>query len=294
MGGRDDIMIRFGPSGNSKSFYEQGYKSSVQMPAWLSDMGLSAYEYQCNKGVKIREKTALELGEQAAKNNIFLSIHAPYYISMASLDIRKRNNSKRYILDTMQAAKWMGAKRIVMHTGSCSKVSRKWALETASGIMEEVIAEADNLGFSDINLCPEVLGKINQLGSLEEIIEMCKIDERLIPTVDFGHIHARGMGSLNSIEDFENIFNAIENSLGYERVKNLHCHFSRIEFTKGGEKKHWTMDDIQYGPEFELLAEVIYRRGLKPVIICESRDRMAEDAVRLKQIYEEVSGRLSV
>jgi deoxyribonuclease-4 len=289
---RDDIVIRFGPSGNSKSFYEQGYKSSVQMPAWLSNMGLSAYEYQCSKGVRIGEKAALELGKQAEENNIFLSLHAPYYINMASPDIRKRNNSKRYILDTMQAANWMGAKRVVVHTGSCSKVSRNWALETALNVMKEVISEADSLGFSHINICPEVLGKINQLGSLEEIIEMCKIDERLIPTVDFGHIHARGRGSLNSIEDFESVFDAIENSLGYERAKNLHCHFSRVEFTKGGEKKHWTMDDVQYGPEFELLAEVIYKRVLKPVIICESRDRMAEDAVRLKQIYEEVSGRL--
>jgi deoxyribonuclease-4 len=82
-------MIRFGPSGNSDSFYEQGYKSSVQMPEWLAKMGLNAYEYQCSKGIKIGEQTARQLGEKAAENDVFLSIHAPYYINMASQEKEK-------------------------------------------------------------------------------------------------------------------------------------------------------------------------------------------------------------
>jgi len=287
-------MIRFGPSGNSESFYEQGYKSSVQMPAWLAKMGLSAYEYQCSKGVKISRETAEQLGKEACENDIFLSIHAPYYINMASPEKEKRESSKRYILESLQAACWMGAKRVVVHTGSCSKVSREWALETAIGVLREVIAEADSAGFQDIAICPEVLGKHNQLGSLEEIIEMCRIDERLIPTVDFGHLHARGMGCMNSVEDFELVLDKIENALGYDRLKNIHCHFSRIEFTTGGEKKHWTIDDIQYGPEFAHLAEAICKRRMEPVIICESRQRMAEDALKLMNIYKTVAERLGM
>jgi deoxyribonuclease-4 len=283
-------MIRFGPSGNSASFYEQGYKSSIPMPAWLRNMGLNAYEYQCNRGVKITQKTANEIGKEARSNDIFLSIHAPYYINMSSVEQEKRDNSKRYILETMQAAQWMGAKRVVVHTGSCSKVSRDWALNTAIGVLKETIREADEMGFSDIAICPEVLGKLNQLGSLEEILEMCSIDERLIPTIDFGHLHARGMGALNSAEDFEKVIDVIENKLGSERMRKLHSHFSRIEFTKGGEKKHWTIDDTQYGPEFEHLAEVLHKKNMEPVIICESRDKMAEDALKLKQIYENVAG----
>jgi deoxyribonuclease IV len=279
-------MIRFGPSGNSESFYEQGFKSSVQMPAWLKDLGLTAYEYQCNKGVKISQLTAKQLGEQAVLNNIFLSIHAPYYISMASEEKEKRDNSKRYIIETMEAARWMGAKRIVVHVGSCSKVSREWALDTATKVMKESIIEADKLGLADIIICPEVLGKLNQLGSLDEILKICKIDDRLIPTVDFAHIHARSMGGLNSVYDFEQVMNKIENELGFDRLKNVHIHFSRVEFTSGGEKKHWTLSDIQYGPEFEHLAEVIVKKGMEPVIICESRDCMAEDAIKLKNIYE--------
>lgn len=284
-------MIRFGPSGNSESFYEQGYKSSVQMPEWLRRIGLNAYEYQCNRGVNISECTARQLGEKAAENNIFLSIHSQYYINMASPDADKRENSKRYVIESLQAAKWMGAKRVVVHTGSCSKIDRKWALETAIGVLRDTISEADNLGLEDITICPEVLGKINQLGSLDEILEMCKIDERLIPTIDFGHIHARCMGCFNSPEDFEKVLNDIENTIGSYRLKHLHCHFSRVEFTAGGEKRHWTIEDRQFGPEFEHLAQILVKKDLEPVIICESRDHMAEDALKLKMIYEKIAGK---
>lgn len=285
-------MIRFGPSGNSESFYEQGYKSSVDMPSWLNMMGLNAYEYQCSKGVKIGRETALQLGLQAADNDVFLSIHAPYYINMSSEEQEKREKSIEYILETLQAAKWMGAQRIVIHTGSCSKVSREWALNTAIQVLRETMRQADELGYSDIVICPEVLGKLNQLGSLEEILEMCKIDERLIPTIDFGHLHARSMGGLNTVEDFEKVIMQIEDVLGSDRLKRLHCHFSRVEFTAGGEKKHWGLSDKQYGPEFEHLAEVLVKKNMEPVMICESRTNMAEDALKLKKIYERVMERM--
>lgn len=283
-------MIRFGPSGNSDSFYEQGYKSSVEMPAWLAGMGLNAYEYQCSKGVNISETKAIELGNEARKHDIFLSIHAPYYINLSSKEEFKRQNSVKYILDTMQAASWMGAKRIVIHPGACTGIERKKAQNMAMSMLKIAIDEADHAGLGSITICPETMGKINQLGDLDEIIELCSMDERLIPTLDFGHIHARGMGCLNIYEDFDRVLELVGNKLGIERLSRVHCHFSRIEFTTGGEKKHWTLDDIQHGPNFEILAQVIYNRKLSPVIICESRGTMAEDALKLKTIYESIEG----
>jgi deoxyribonuclease IV len=283
-------MIRFGPSGNSQSFYDQGYKSSVQIPAWLRQLGLNAYEYQCGKGVKITEPTARQIGEQAALHDIFVSIHAPYYINMASSEPEKRENSKRYILQSMQAARWMGARRVVLHTGSYAKVDKIWALQSAKQILKETLVEADAQGYADIQLCPELLGKSNQLGSLEEILEMCRVEERLIPAIDFGHLHARGRGCLRSTEDFAKAVQYMENALGCERMKNIHIHFSRIEFTAAGEKKHWTYDDVQYGPDFDPLAEVIAQKGMEPVIICESMGSMAEDALKFKAIYERIAG----
>lgn len=279
-------MIRFGPSGNSDKFYEEGYKSSLNMPKWLSEMGLNAYEYQCSKGVKIKEASASKLKQEALKHNIFLSIHAPYYISLSSVDEAKRDNSINYILQTLQAASWMGAKRIVVHAGSLNKMPRATALSLAIDTLKRSIHASDEHGYQDITICPETLGKVNQLGSVDEIVEMCKIDDRLIPTIDFGHIHVRDLGSLNSIDDFRYVLDKIENGLGYERLKNLHIHFSRIEFTKGGEKRHWRLCDTQYGPDFEPLAKLLHEKHMTPVIICESFGTMAEDALTLKHIYE--------
>lgn len=282
-------MIRFGPSGNSESFYNQGFKSSVDMPKWLNEKGLTAYEYQCSKGVNISEEKAKELGKQAKQYNIFLSIHSPYFISLSSKEEEKRLKSVDYLIDTLKAASWMGAKRVVVHPGSCSGIERKFALKTAMDVMKIVLKNADEQGLGSINICPETMGKLNQLGDLDEVLEMCLLDERLIPTIDFGHLHARGLGALKSTEDFDRILDTIESKLGKERLQNFHCHFSRIEFTvNGGEKKHWTLADTQYGPEFEHFARAVKKRNLNPIIICESRGTMAEDALRMKSIYEEI------
>lgn len=281
-------MIWFGPSGNSEKFYEDGNKHSYQMPEWLKNMDLNAYEYQCNKGTNIKQETAVKIGIEAKKAGVRLSIHAPYYINLSSSEEEKRKNSVQYIINTCQVAKWMGADRIVIHPGSVGKLSREKAMMLALPVLAEAIKTADESGFSDITLCPEVLGKINNLGSVDEVITMCMLDERMIPCVDFGHVYARTLGAVKDVDDFNAIFEKIENALGAERARKLHIHFSRIEFTDAGEKKHHTMQDTEYGPEFENLAYVLIKRKTEPVIICESRDRMAEDAVILKQIYENV------
>ncbi len=278
--------IRFGPAGNSDSFYEQGYKSSVDMPKWLHEKGLSAYEYACTHGVNISEKTARAIGEEAGMYDIALSIHAPYYINLAAEDPEKRDKTKRHLLDSMQVADWMGAKRVVFHPGSCAKMDRKKAFKTAVGFLQEIICDAREYIEKGIHLCPETMGKINQLGTVDEVLEMCRLHESLIPVLDFGHINAMGRGRIKSYTDYMDIMNLVKNALGRDRMRHFHCHFSRVEYTGGGEKKHWTLDDVQYGPEFEPLAELIVSLDLKPIIICESRGTMAEDAVRLKSIFD--------
>ncbi len=279
-------MIWFGPSGNSEQFYQDGFKNSWQMPAWLSAMGLNAYEYQCNKGTNIKRETAEKIGQQAAMAGIRVSIHAPYYINLSSAEEEKRLNSIRYIMNTLQVARWMGANRIVLHPGNVGKFSREKAMLLALPILAETIRQADEAGFGDITLCPEVLGKISNLGSLDEVLTLCALDDRMIPCVDFGHVHARSLGGLKTPGDYTAVFNSLENALGIERTRRLHIHFSRVEFTQAGERKHHTLQDTQYGPEFPPLARVLLERKIEPVVICESRDRMAEDALLLKQIYE--------
>ncbi len=281
-------MIQFGPGGNSESFKAAGYKSSLDMPKYLHDIGLSTYEYQCNKGVKISESSALELGKNAKRYGISLSIHSQYYISLSSVEEEKRQKSVEYILQCMRIARVMGADRIVVHSGSAGKIARAHALELAKDTLRKTMQQADTEGLGDIHLCPETMGKINQLGTLEEVIALCMLDERFIPTIDFGHLNARTMGGINTAEDYRKILDAIEKHLGQERLKRFHSHFSKIMYSAGGEVKHLTFEDEQYGPSFEPLADLLVQKGLTPRFICESAGTQTEDALEMKNMIMKV------
>ena len=225
------------------------------------------------------------MGEKAAKAGITLSLHAPYYISMSSTEEEKRDNSVNYILASARAVNAMGGDRIVVHTGSCGKISRSDALDLALDTMRKAIAALDGEGLSNIHICPETMGKVNQLGTLEEVLELCLLDERLIPCIDFGHLNARDMGSLKSFADYENIFLKIKDKLGTDRLKSFHSHFSKIEYTTGGEKRHLTFEDTVYGPDYQPVMELTCKYGCSPVFICESAGTQAEDAKQMKDYY---------
>ncbi len=276
----------FGPAGNSLSFSQMGYKHSLQVPEYLEKMGLDAFEYQCGRGVNIGADKAAELGRLAKDKSIRLSLHAPYYISMSSVEEDKRLNSINYILASANAVKAMGGDRIIVHTGSCGKISRAEALDLACDTMNKALCALDEAGLGSVHICPETMGKINQLGTVDEVLALCKLDERLIPCVDFGHINAREMGSLKSAADFENIFCRIENELGNERMRNFHVHFSKIEYTVGGEKKHLTFADNVFGPEYEPFIEIVLKKNCNLTVICESDGTQAEDAATMKKYYE--------
>jgi len=284
------MSAKFGPAGNSESFSAMGYKSSLQVPEYIIKMGLDCFEYQCGRGVNIGEEKATQLGKIANEKGITLSLHAPYYISMSSVEEEKRLNSIKYILDSAKAVNAMGGDRIVVHTGSCGKISREKALELAIDTMKKAVDALDNEGLSNIHICPETMGKVNQLGTLDEVLELCTIDERLIPCIDFGHLNARDLGILKTKEDFEKIFVAIKNKLGEDRLKSFHSHFSKIEYTTGGEKKHLTFADTVYGPDFEPVMELTYKYGCSPIFICESAGTQAEDAKAMKDCYLKLSG----
>lgn len=278
-------MPKFGPAGNSESFAELGYKNSLQVPEYIVKMGLDCYEYQCGRGVNIGEDKARQLGEKAKAAGISLSLHAPYYISMSSVEEEKRLNSINYILASAKAVNAMGGDRIVVHTGSCGKISREHALELALDTMKKAINALDSEGLSHIHICPETMGKVNQLGTLGEVLELCRLDERLIPCIDFGHLNARDLGILKTTADFDNIFISIKNALGTDRLKCFHSHFSKIEYTTGGEKRHLTFEDTVFGPNYEPVMELTYKYGCDPTFICESAGTQAEDAKTMKDYY---------
>lgn len=270
----------FGPGGNSESFYAEGNKSTHEAPAWLAARGLEAYEYQGGNGLTAGEASLRKVGEEAKKYGIKMSLHAPYYISLSGTEPDKRLKSISYIEQSLRAARNLGADIIVIHTGSAAKISRAEAMALARDTLEKTI---EKFGVTEIRLGLETMGKINQLGTLDEVLELCKIAPCFVPVVDFGHINARGVGGqFPDADSYRRIFERIAEILGDDAARHLHCHFSKIEYTGAGEKRHLTFTDEQYGPDFHPLAEVIVRDNLSPRIICESAGTMSEDALTMK------------
>ena len=275
---------KFGPGGNGDLFYAQGGKGTVQAPAWLKEYGLDAYEFEAGNGIAAGEATLRKIGEEAKKHGIATSLHTPYFISLSGVVEEKRLKSIEYIQKSLWAAELLCANTIVIHSGSAAKISREEAMRLSRDTLYKVI---EAIGDTDIKLGIETMGKVNQLGTLDEVIEQCKVDRHYVPVVDFGHMNARERGGLfTTADDYRRVFDKIAQGCGDEVAKNLHCHFSKIQYTDAGEKKHLTFADNEYGPDFEPLIEAIAREGLTPTIICESDGTMPEDALKMKKYYE--------
>lgn len=276
----------FGPGGNCEAFYASGAKATKDAPAWVRSIGLTAYEYEAGRGVSVGEGVLREIGEAAIHAGIHMSLHAPYFISLSGTDPETRLKSISYIDKSLWAADLLGADTIVVHCGSCAKITREEAMRLSADTLDKTLA---SVGYPRVKIGIETMGKKNQLGTLEEVITLCRADARLVPVVDFGHLNARDCGGVfTTSDDYRRVFDRIGEALGEEVAKNLHCHFSKIEWTNAGEKRHLTFDDEVYGPAYEPLMEALVREGLTPTIICESAGTQAYDALAMKKCYEGV------
>jgi deoxyribonuclease-4 len=269
-------MIVFATAGKPNSF---SGKYPHDFPAYLEGFGLNGYEIQCGRGVNISQEV---YDFFAGHNNlgvpIQLSLHAPYFISISSVEEEKRDKSIDYILQSAKAADRLGASRIVVHAGSCAKLSREIAMELAIGTLKKAREALDSHRYEHILICPETMGKVNQLGTVEEVLQLCEFDERMIPCIDFGHVYARNHG----VVDYKDILDKAG------KYKNLHIHFSKQEYSTGGEKKHLTFADTEFGPDFKPLLDEIAARKLEPFIVCESDGTQAEDAAVMAEYWREL------
>ena len=275
---------RFGTAGLADSYTVKKFDPAA-IAAYTADFGLTAFEYQCGRGVRLAHDKAAALGAACAEQNITLSVHAPYYISMSSLEEDKRLNSIDYLLQSCALVKALGGRRVIFHSGSCGKQSREAALEKALDTMARAVKACDEAGYGDCILCPETMGKINQLGTLDEVLALCGVDSRITPCIDFGHLNARTLGGIQTKADYAAILDRMAEVLGDDRARQFHVHFSRIEYSAGGEKRHWTFADTQFGPEPQPMMELLAERQLAPVVICESAGTQAEDAQTMQQMY---------
>ena len=280
-------MIKFGPSGCCDRFLFD-HKSVGDIPKWLTEQGLDSFEYAFNKGIYISDEKAAYYKTIFEENGIELTVHGPYFINFANPDDMMAEKSYGYILNSLQKMKLMGAKKLVFHPGSLTKQTRETAFALVLERLKQLIALMDEQGYKDVFICPETMGKHGQIGTVEEVAQMCAIDERIIPTLDFGHINAFTGGKIKTKQDYVDIFMILKKYIG-ERYKNVHIHFSKIMYGEKGEIKHLTFsEDDVYGPDFQPLAEALIELGINATVICESRGTQTDDAITMKNIYNQL------
>ncbi len=278
------MSAHFGPGGNSDEFRRAGWKSTLDAPRFVASCELDAYEYEAGQGISATPETLSAIGREAVAHGVRMSLHTPYFVSLSSVEPEKRQKSVEYLYESARASADLGATVMVVHTGSAAKISR----ETAMAYAADTLRQADEMlaenGFS-VKLGLETMGKLNQLGTLDEVLTLCKLSPRFVPVVDFGHINAREQGILRTEDDFKRIFDRIAEELGPEAAETLHCHFSRIEYTEKGEKRHLTFADETFGPDHRPLLRAVVSLGVSPTFISESAGTQSEDARAMQAYY---------
>ena len=280
-------QTRFGPAGVPPTFRLLKAKM-YDVPSLLHEEGLNAFEYQAVRwGAKpqIKQADAQKLGEEARKNDVRLSMHGSYFVNLAGKkDVVEL--SKQRLIAGATAADWMGAYVMVFHTGFYGMFEKSFAFQTCLQALKEVSQTMKSLGLK-VKLGPETMGRKFQVGSLDEIMTICKEVEGTQLVVDWGHLHARNLGTFRKAEDMRSVAEKIEATLGTETLRNMHCHFSKIEFNSQGERKHHTLDEPRYGPDFEMLAPILVDFGMHPTMICES-PILDIDALRMQKTLRQV------
>lgn len=262
---------RFGPAGVPPSFRFMR-APLIEVPRLLLEEGLDAFEYQAvrwGKKPQIRKEDAEKLGLAAKENDVWLSMHGSYFINFCGKKEIVEASKERLVACAM-AARWMDARVVVFHPGFYGERTRREAFDMCSKGLKETVEIIQSLGINDVKLGPETMGRLYQLGSLDEIMQLYESVEQMQLVIDWSHLHARSQGLFRKVDDFRGVVAKVEARLGIEVAKNMHCHFTKIEFTRKGEKRHHALEEMRYGPEFEQLAKVITEFGLRPVIISES------------------------
>ena len=280
-------QTRFGPAGVPPTFRLLKAKMT-DVPGLLREEGLDAFEYQASRwGNKpqIKKEDAEKLGQEAKKHDIRLSIHGSYFINLSGKeDVIAA--SKDRIIAGATAADWMGAYVIVFHAGFYGKFEKSYAFKSCIKALKEVSQTMKAMGLK-VKLGPETMGRKFQVGSIDEIMTICQEVEGTQLVVDWGHLHARDLGAFRKVEDMRSVAEKIEATLGTETLRSMHCHFSKIEFGSQGERKHHTLDEPHYGPEFDMLAKVLIDFKMHPTMICES-PILDIDALKMKETLKQV------
>jgi deoxyribonuclease-4 len=247
----------------------------------IAELGLGCMEVEFVRGVKMSPEVAVSVGELAARKNVALTAHGPYFINLNAVEPQKVHMSKERILQTARIAALFGARSITFHAAFYLKSTPAETYAVVKRHLQEVMNTLRKEG-NKVTISPEVTGKPSQFGTLEELLQLSSEIEGVAPCIDFSHWHAR-TGKANSYQEFLGMLDQVEKKLGRRGLDNMHIHLSGIAYGNKGEIKHLMLEDSDL--YYAELLKALKKRKAKGVVICESVPYLENDALLLQQTY---------
>lgn len=293
-------MVNFGVAGYPLAYSKTVYKKDrFKVLDWLNEMNLNAFEMQMTYGPRSKKEFCLEFGKQAYEKQIVLSIHASYFIVLTSNDPIKLDNSFNTLLKTYDLADLLGVKKVILHPGPLYDLKSEIIIER---LLNNLHVFFKMIGKTDIGLFLETAGKIGQFGSVMEIVKVANEFEACFPCIDFGHVHARTLGSLDNDHAINELFLELDSLKVFDKKRNIHFHYTPIHYGKRGEIKHKALDDLidddvqgsfkfsnsidnKYHPRFECIIKNIYDRRIKCTVISETHNSQEIGAMEMSSYY---------
>ena len=274
--------LLFGTGGVPVSAQSRSTEAGIER---IAELGLGCMEVEFVQGVRMSPQAAVSVGELAARKNVVLTAHGPYFINLNAVEPQKVHMSKERILQTARTAALFGARSITFHAAFYLKSTPEETYATVKKHLQQVVNILQKEG-NKVTISPEVTGKPSQFGTIEEILQLSSEIEGVLPCIDFSHWHAR-TGKANSYQEFLDILDQVERKLGRQALDNMHIHISGIAYGNKGEIKHLMLPDSDF--QYAELLKTLKERKAKGVIICESVPYLEQDALLLQQTYRELS-----
>lgn len=278
-------MLRIGPAGVPLRSKERSSLAGIQVTA---DLGLDAMELEFVHGCRMKDESAAQIGALAKKLDVSLSCHASYYLNLLSPIEATLKKTITELERTAEVLHLCGGRRIVFHSGFYLKTDGKTAYDQMKTHYKALASFIEDHGFSTV-LAPEVTGKKSQFGSVEELFGLAEDIgyDKVQPAIDWGHVHARDNGALNTPDDFRKVLDQVEKHVGSEGLKTLHCHVEGINFTEKGERNHLRITEGP--PDYKMLLSVLKEYQCAGTLICES-PAMEDDALILQEEWRKQAG----
>lgn len=277
------MALLFGTAGIPVGAKERSTEGGIK---YIKALGLSCMEIEFVRGVHMSENRAYEIKRIAELENIALTVHAPYFINLNSIEHQKIKASKQRIFESARIGEMAGAKSVTFHAAYYGAMASSEVYKVVKDALIEIV-ETLRAHHIEIDIRPETTGKGAQFGTFEELVNLSQEIPEVKPCIDFAHIYARELGKRNSYDEFMRILDYIDSRLGPSAIKDMHIHVSGIHYGAKGELNHLNVQDKGSKFEYKELMRALHDKGVGGYLISESPNLEA-DAILFKKVYEEL------